>query len=132
MPTMGILPFTLIGATRPTGSDGILLPGVLATGSLTLDFTKSSVFMSLSPRFVTWGYDATFSATVSAGLPQFSGGGSVVDVNIPPPNYACGGSICSANFNGAFFGAGASHAGAAYNIVSPGGTTVSGVAVFQQ
>ena len=132
MPTTGILPFTLIGATRPTGSDGILLPGILAFGTLTLDFTKSSVIMSLSPTFLTWGYDATFSATVSAGQSQFAGSGSAVDVGIPPTNYACGGSICSTSFNGAFFGAGASHAGAAYNIVSPGGTTVSGVAVFQQ
>lgn len=133
MPTTGILNFALIGATSPTGSDGLLIPGTLGSGSLTLDFTKSSVFMSLSPRFLTWGYDATFSATVSAGLPRFSGIGSVVEVGIPPPNYACGGSTCSANFNGAFFGAGASHAGAAYNIVSgSGATTVSGVAVFQQ
>jgi hypothetical protein len=105
----------------------------MGPGILTLDFLKGIVTMSLSPRFVTWGYDATFSATVSAGLPQFSGSGSVVDVGIPPPNYACGGSICSANFNGAFFGAGASHAGAAYSIDSgSGATTVSGVAVFKQ
>jgi hypothetical protein len=132
MPTTGILPFTLIGATRPTGSDGLLLPGVLGSGSLTLDFSKGNVTMSLSPRFVTWGYDATFSMTVLTGLPQFSGSGSAVDVNTPPANYACG-SGCSTSFNGAFFGAGASHAGAAYNIVSgSGATTVSGVAVFQK
>jgi hypothetical protein len=132
MPTTGVLPFALIGATSPTGSDGLLIPGTLGSGSLTLDFLKGVVTMSLSPRFVTWGYDASFSATASAGLPQFSGSGSAVDVGIPPPNYACGGSGCTSSFNGAFFGAGASHAGAAYNIVSPGGTTVSGVAVFQQ
>ena len=135
MPTTGVLPFTLIGATNPTGSDGTIAPGTLplGSGSLTLDFTKGFVTMSLSPRFGPWGYDATFSATVSAGLPQFSGGGSAVDVGIPPANYACGGSFCSTSFNGAFFGAGASHAGAAYSIDSgSGATTVSGVAVFKQ
>jgi hypothetical protein len=132
MPTTGVLPFTLIGATSPTGSDGLLIPGTLGIGSLTLDFINKVVTMSLSPRFLTWGYDASFSANVSAGLPQFGGNGNAVDFGLPPSNYACGGSGCSTSFNGAFFGAGASHAGTPYNIVSPGGTTVSGVAVFQQ
>jgi hypothetical protein len=133
MPTTGTFNFALIGATSPTGSDGLLIPGTLGSGSLTLDFLKSAVTMSLSPRFLTWGYDASFSANVSAGLPQFGGSGTAVAVGLPPTNYACGTCGCFTSFSGAFFGAGASHAGAAYNINSgSGAATVSGVAVFQQ
>jgi hypothetical protein len=129
MPTTGIFTFALIGGTSPTGSDGILLPGTLGSGSMILDFTKATVIMSLSPRFVTWGYDVTYSAGV-AGLPSFAGSGSAVDVGTPPTNYSCAFSGCTATFNGAFFGAGASNAGAAYNVTAI--STVSGVAVFKQ
>jgi hypothetical protein len=129
MPTTGVLPFTLIGATNPTGSDGTIAPGTMGSGNLTLDFIKGNVIMSISPRFGTWGYDASFSAGLG-GLPSFSGGGSAVDVGTPPANYSCAFCGCSASFNGAFFGAGASNAGAAYNITSI--STVSGVAVFKQ
>jgi hypothetical protein len=133
MPTTGIFTFALIGGTNPTGSDGTLAPGTLGSGSMTLDFTKGFVTMSISPRFAgNWGYDANFSAGV-AGLPAFAGNGTATDVGMPPINYSCGVSGCSASFDGAFFGAGASHAGAAYNITAPIGTpTVSGVAVFKQ
>jgi hypothetical protein len=129
MPTTGIFTFALIGATNPTGSDGTLAPGTLGTGSMTLDFIKGNVLMSLSPRFGTWGYDVTYSAGVT-GLPSFSGSGSVTEIGVAPINYSCS-SGCTANFNGAFFGAGASHAGAAYN-VSGFTSTVSGAAVFKQ
>jgi hypothetical protein len=132
MPTTGIFTFALIGGTSPTGSDGILPPGtLLGSGSLTLDFIKGNVIMSLSPRFSdsSWGYDVTYSAGV-AGLPSFSGSGSVTEFGQAPINYSCS-SGCTASFNGAFFGAGASHAGAAYNI-NGFTSTVSGAAVFKQ
>jgi hypothetical protein len=129
MPTTGIFTFALIGATNPTGSDGTLAPGTLGIGSMTLDFIKGNVLMSLSPRFGAWGYDVTYSAGVT-GLPSFSGSGSVTEIGVAPINYSCS-SGCTANFNGAFFGAGASHAGAAYN-VSGFTSTVSGAAVFKQ
>jgi hypothetical protein len=131
MPTTGIFTFALIGGTNPTGSDGTLAPGTLGAGSMTLDFIKGFVTMSLSPRFAggSWGYDASYSAGVT-GLPAFSGSGSVTEIGQVPINYSCS-SGCSASFNGAFFGAGASNAGAAYNI-SGFTSTVSGVAVFKQ
>jgi hypothetical protein len=103
MPTTGFFTFALIGGTNPTGSDGTLAPGTLGTGSMTLDFTKGFVTMSLSPRFGTWGYNVNYSAGVT-GLPSFSGGGSAVDVGTPPANYSCALSGCTATFNGAFFG----------------------------
>jgi len=132
MPVSGnSVPFTLIGATNPTGSDGTILPGTLTSGSLTADFTGGRVTISLTPTFATWSYNVSMTANISGA--SMSGGGTLsVASGIPPANYDC--CICSASFQGAFFGAGASHAGIAYQL-STGISVpakISGAAAFQQ
>jgi len=139
--TVGSIPFTLIGATNPTGSDGTIAPGTLGSGSLSVDFGRSSVTLSVSPSFGSWAYNATIAGNIGTGTSTMggsasSGTGLVTSTSGAPANYGCGACGCSASFNGAFFGAGASHAGVAYQINPPVVTgpppTVSGVAVFKQ
>ena len=131
IPMSGNIPFTLIGATNPTGSDGTILPGTLTFGSLTADFTGGRVTVSLTPSFATWSYNVSMTANIS-GASMSGGGTASVASGLPPANYDCCG--CSASFEGAFFGAGASHVGIAYQLST--GTSVpakiSGAAAFQQ
>lgn len=133
--TPGAIPFTLIGATNPTGSDGSFAPGILVSGNMSVDFVQGSVIVSLNPSFGgalgPWSYSVTNMRATLAGQPSFSGGGgTVAEVGLVPQSYSCASTNCIASFQGAFFGAGASHAGIAYQITS--GQTVSGVAVFKQ
>ena len=129
MPT-GTASFTLLGATAPTGSDGTLSPGVLASGTMTVDFTRGSVAVGVNPMFGTWGLSASMSGTISGQ--SIAGTGTGTEVGTVPGLYSC--CSCSASFQGAFFGAGASHAGIAYqlNTGTTAPTAVSGVAVFKQ
>jgi len=131
MPSSGTVAFTLIGATNPTGSDGTIVPGVLATGSLTANFLSGggSVTFGISPSFGAWGYNSTMTGNISGQ--SIAGGGGVTEVGIAPGLYGCA-STCSASFQGAFFGTGASFAGIAYQISTGGGAKVSGAAAFQQ
>ena len=128
MPMSGNIPFTLIGATNPTGSDGTILPGTLASGSLTADFTGGRVTVSLTPSFSTWSYNVSMTANISGA--SMTGGGNATESGIPAANYGC--CLCTASFQGAFFGAGASHAGIAYQLTTDGSQKVSGAAAFQQ
>jgi hypothetical protein len=130
MPATGTLPFTLVRATNPTGSDGTIAPGTLATGSMLVTFGQS-VDVTLNPTFGSWGYSASMRATLSAGSSFMSGSGSANETGSgAPSSYSCG-SSCSASFQGAFFCAGASCAGVAYQ-VNAADATVSGVAFFHQ
>jgi hypothetical protein len=137
LPTGGTVPYTLVGATSPTTSDGT---GGLGTfsGSLSIDFSTSVVTVVLNPTFSggAWGYNATMtSSSFATSKPQFFGSNSFMFVatGTPPPNYSCGACGCAASFTGALFGVGGSHAGLAYQI-GPGGTSfaVSGTAVMQK
>jgi FecR protein len=130
MPTSGTVAFNLIGATKPTGSDGTIAPGTLGSGSLTADFLAGRVTIGISPSFGSWGYSSTITGNISGA--SMGGSGIATEVGSAPINYACG-SGCSASFQGAFFGAGASNAGIAYQISNFGSSaTVSGVAAFKQ
>jgi hypothetical protein len=128
MPMSGNIPFTLIGATNPTGSDGTIVPGVLGSGSLTADFGGGRVTVSLTPSFGTWSYNVSMTANIAGAA--MAGGGNATESGIPAANYSC--CFCTASFQGAFFGAGASHAGIAYQITTDGSQKVSGAAAFQQ
>jgi FecR protein len=131
MPTTGTVGFTLIGSTSPTGSDGKIAPGTLASGTLTADFLASRVTIGINPSFGTWGYNSSMTGNISGA--SMAGGGTANEINTAPAAYSCGGSSCNASFQGAFFGAGASNAGFAYQVSNFGGSaTVSGVAVFKQ
>jgi hypothetical protein len=128
MPTSGNVPFTLIGATSPTGSDGTIAPGTLGSGSLTANFTSGLITVSLTPSFGAWSYNVSMTANI-VGAP-FAGGGNATELGSPASGYNC--SFCTASFQGAFFGAGASHAGIAYQITTDSSLKVSGAAAFQQ
>jgi hypothetical protein len=130
MPVVGTVPFALVGATSPTGSDGTISPGTLASGNMLVTFGQF-VDVSLNPTFGSWGYSTTMRAALSPGSPFMSGSGGVSPTGINAPlQYSCG-SSCSASFQGAFFCAGASCAGVAYQ-VNAADATVSGVAFFHQ
>ena len=133
MPTTGSVTFSVLGATNPTFSDGKTAPGILATGSMTVDFTGPiSVF--LNPSFGVWAYDVSMAGRIAGSTIAGSGTAGDTTGSTPPVGFSC--SFCTASFQGAFFGAGASHAGLAYQVITavPGAapTTVSGVAVFRQ
>ena len=135
LPTLGTaVPYTQIGVTSPTTTDGTGGLGTASVG-LTANFVAGSVSTTITASFLTpttWGYTVTIPGTISGQqltgtlLGQF-GTGAV------PPSYICGACNCSASFNGAFFGAGASHAGIAYKI-GPDFTSfaVTGAAVLQK
>jgi hypothetical protein len=135
MPTAGTaVPFTQIGATKPTTTDGT---GVLGTASvgLSANFVSGTVSANITAAFTTpgtWGYSVTIPGTISGQ--QMTGSAlGIFTTGTPPTPYTCGACNCSASFNGAFFGAGASHAGIAYKI-GPDFTSfaVTGAAVLQK
>jgi hypothetical protein len=132
MPTAtGSTSFTLLGATNPTFSDGKTAPGILATGSMTVDFAGSGVSVFLNPRFLTWAYDVSMTGRIAGSTITGSGNAGDTAGSTPPLGFSC--SNCTASFQGAFFGAGASHAGLAYQVnTGTAPITVSGVAVFKQ
>lgn len=135
MPITGTaVPYTQIGATSPTTTDGTGGLGTTSIG-LTANFVSSSVSANITASFATpstWGYSVTIPGTISGqqmtgtAFGQF-GTGTV------PASYMCGACNCRASFNGAFFGAGASHAGLAYQIgPDVGSVVVSGAAALQK
>lgn len=135
MPTTGTaVPYTQIGVTKPTTTDGTGGLGTASVG-LTANFVSSTVSANITASFTTpstWGYSVTIPGTISGqqmtgtAFGQF-GTGTV------PASYVCGACNCRATFNGAFFGAGASHAGLAYQIgPDVGSVKVSGAAVLKQ
>jgi hypothetical protein len=130
MPTAaGVIPFSFVGATNPTGSDGTLSPGTFS-GTMSVDFSAGTVNLAAALAFAGFTYNLSGPASFSRGLTTFTGTMNGASPTGAPGAYACSGS-CNAAVNGAFFGAGATHAGYAYQVTTLG-ATVSGTAVFKQ
>jgi hypothetical protein len=137
LPGSGTVAYTLLGATKPTGSDGTVAPGTFS-GNLSVDFGLSSVTAVINTSFGTWGHNLTLTSTnFATSKPAFSGSNSFVfSATAGAPNqYGCGACGCSASFNGALFGAGGTFAGIAYVINTAGGAApanITGTAAFKQ
>ncbi len=124
MPTSGIFTYNLIpgGATRPTFADGSDAPGFLNSASLTGDFTRQNVSVSLSATAGGSTYSGTAGGPISGAL--FTASGTATTGN-------CSGA-CSLGVNGFFSGAGASHAGIVYQFGGAqfGATSLNGAAAL--
>jgi hypothetical protein len=137
LPTSGTVPYALLGATNPTGSDGTVAPGTFS-GSLSINFSTSTVTAAINTSFGTWGHSLTLTSTnFAASKPAFSGSNGFVfsATGTPPSQYSCGACACSASFNGALFGTGGAFAGIAYQINTAGGAapvSITGTAAFKQ
>jgi len=128
MPQSGLATYALLGATRPTYTDGSSAPGTL-TGSLSVDFgqftvgTNLNVAMSDGKGYAIGGSaqitGSLFSATNFSGLTVSGTAGS-----------ACS-SGCNALVSGFFAGASAERAGLGYHISdSLANKNVVGAAAF--
>ena len=130
MPTTGSATFTFMGATMPTGSDGVPTNGTFS-GTMNVTFGPSaSAALTAAIGFTGFTYSLSGTATFSPGSAPFSGVLSGTGAGTPPSGYTC--SSCTAAVNGAFFGAGAAYAGYAYKLTTNTGQFVSGSAVFKQ
>jgi hypothetical protein len=130
MPVTGSATFTFLGATTPTGSDGVPTGGTFS-GTMNVTFGPSaSAALAASVGFTGFTYSLSGTATFSPGSPAFSGVLTGTGSGAPPSGYTCSG--CSASVNGAFFGAGAAYAGYAYKLTTNTGQFVTGAAVFKQ
>jgi len=145
MPVTGVIPFTSLGATRPTLADGSELPGTFTNGQMNVDFQIGAVGLSFTTIFPSFGVNVQTSGgalspggsevTFAPGTPKFQGvisnPGQIVGGGAFTPCASLGG--CTAKITGGFSGTGASHAGFTYEIGSPTpGKVIHGAAVFKQ
>jgi hypothetical protein len=118
MPTSGGGTYNMIGATRPTYTDGSTSPGTFS-GSLVVDFLNPKITgdfkVAMPDRTYAWTATTT-NVSSSFQLNNFSGVAG------------CAGACCSATANGFFAGASAERAGLAYQITDT--KTVQGAAAF--
>ena len=133
LPASGSATYAFLGATKPTGSDGSLLPGTFS-GTLSVTFGASTtISLAAQLAFSGFTYNLSGFGNSSGGSPAFTGSMTGNATGTPATGYACSASTCVASVNGAFFGAGAEYSGYAYNVGNTtGGNTVSGVAVFKK
>jgi hypothetical protein len=134
MPTTGTASFAFLGATTPTGSNGVPTGGTF-NGTMSVTFGPSaSAALAMNIAFsgpAPFAYSLNGSVPFGVGSQKFSGsltGGT--GTGAPPSGYSC--SSCFANVDGAFFGAGAAYAGYAYKLTTQTGQFVTGVATFKQ
>jgi hypothetical protein len=134
MPTTGSAAYTFVGATKPTGTDG-LAPGTFS-GTMNVNFGPSpstgTVNLTASLAFSGFAYNFTSgSASFTPGSAAFTGSMTGTASGTVPAAYTCSGA-CTATVNGAFFGAGAAYAGYAYRMPTGATQAVTGAAVFKQ
>jgi FecR-like protein len=133
LPKGGTITYGLIGATRPTFTDGQAPVGVLNSASLTADFTRGSVDLKVNAA----AGGGTFIGT-AIGMPIMNvNGRAAFATNITPGVVTTGGTGCNGcgfGATGFFAGAGATHAGVAYSFsgILHGGnlTELLGAAAF--
>jgi hypothetical protein len=120
MPTMGGGTYTMIGATRPTYTDGSTAPGTF-TGSLLVDFLNPKITgdfkVAMPDRTYTWKSETTNVASAFS-LSQITPVGGCVST--------CG---CSTSVSGFFAGASAERAAVVYRLDDI--KTVLGAAAFK-
>jgi hypothetical protein len=134
LPVAAYVPFTFVGATRPTRVDMSETPGTFTNGQMGVNFVTKQVGIQFNTAFSGFGYawstpggaaDPSKSTVTIAGGSTFAGGGISITPSGSPPSSCM--TRCTGNINGAFFGTGATHAGFTYQ-----GGDVSGAAVFKQ
>ena len=124
LPVSGTATYGLMGATRPTYSDGRSAPGTFS-GSLNVAFTPAgaTVGMNLNVSMAD-GKAYAIGGTAASSGSQFSGTTSPGTLTLG----GCGGS-CSALVQGFFAGTDAARAGIGYRI-DDSGAQISGAAAF--
>ncbi|ABQ67745.1 hypothetical protein Swit_1381 [Rhizorhabdus wittichii RW1] len=136
LPTSGTASYALVGATKPTISDGSLDPGSL-TGSAAVAFGATpTVGVDLHVSIGGHTYDVATNGGVAN--PAQSQMGVQANMGFQANNIpvAAGGPVCSSTGCGAYItgflaGPGASHVGLSYSINSTnGGPTLTGAAAF--
>jgi len=111
MPLSGTATYGLLGATKPTYTDGSSSPGTL-TGSLSVDFGRLTVGLALNVAMSVDTYAIGGNAVISSGTPAFSG---VSGAGLTISGGGCF-SGCAASVQGFFAGASAERAGLGYEI----------------
>jgi hypothetical protein len=142
VPTSGVFGYSLIGATAPTLSGGVVSPGVF-TGQAGVAFgpgqparigLEGSVAIGgASYGFATSGgaSDPTRSALSTGAGYGFSGTLQASQSGSGP--LTCGAAGCTVGVQGGLFGPNAARLGLSYQVQAPaGGSTISGVGVFAQ
>jgi len=126
MPLTGTATYTLLGATRPTYTDGSATPGSFS-GSLNVDFGALAVGLALNV-----GIDSkNYSIGGSAGILGSAFSSSLGSVTISEAGGGCGVSGCSASVDGFFSGVNAIRAGLGYSISDINASkTIEGTAAF--
>jgi hypothetical protein len=122
LPTTGSATYTLIGATRPTYTDGLLQPGTFS-GSLDVSFGAASATVT-----------ANFTVTMTDNVYGMNGSTTASSANfsMSPTVTGCF-SGCSGLIEGFFAGASAERAGVGYHIVDFGtNKDVLGAAAFEK
>jgi hypothetical protein len=123
MPLIGTASYSLLGATRPTYTDGSATPGSFS-GSLNVDFARLTVGLALNVGIDSKNYSVGGDATIFGSA--FSGSSSLT---VSELGGGCG-SGCSASVVGFFGGADAVRAGLGYSIFTDTPKTIEGSAAF--
>jgi hypothetical protein len=125
MPLTGTATYALLGATRPTYTDGSANPGVFS-GNLNVNFGTFSVGLALNVGIDSKNYTIGGSAGISGSAFSSSLGG----VTVSESSGSCF-SGCSASVDGFFSGANAVRAGLGYSISDSNTVkTIEGTAAF--
>jgi hypothetical protein len=137
MPTTGSASFTMIGATAPTGQNGVLAPGSFSGTFTVTSWSAGTIALGGTIAFPSAGFSYTYngSGTFSSGGPAFTGTSSSLSVAGQTAATAAGYGCpqgCTVLINGAFFGAGATHAGYGYMVSGASTNSVTGAVVFKQ
>jgi len=145
MPTSGTFSYSLMGATRPTISDGSVAPGEFRANAVVHFAPAMATRVGLEAQVTMPDGQYKFSTPGGLGNPD-RGGFAMDGTNTfsgtlqTQPNaggkngLACGSAGCGVDVQGGFFGPEASRLGLGYSIVEPGSTgrTISGVGVLEK
>lgn len=118
--------YSLVGATHPTFASGAGSPGTLNSASMSADFGKGTMSLSMDMTVNGNNYVTTDQAMTIGSAPNdftFSGSGMVTTGS----NCI---STCSTSVNGFFAGDDGSHAGLAYETNVNGNDHINGAAGF--
>jgi hypothetical protein len=132
MPLVGTATYNLLGATRPTYTDGSAAPGTFG-GSLSVDFLLLTVGLNLNVGIDGKSYSINGGAGILDNAFSSSLTNAIGPATVTGSGGACvaGANGCSAQVDGFFAGLDAIRAGLGYQISDSGtGKTIEGAAAF--
>jgi hypothetical protein len=138
MPTTGTANYVLMGATKPTFTDGHAAPGTfLSTGGLSVNFGQQSITLDMTVSMPSDGKGWQIGGTTSYSGNAFSAFASSFSqgsLTIAGTTGSSCTSSCSASVQGFFAGTDASRVGLGYAISdsSASSTNVVGAAAFKK